>query len=237
MEIIKNIIEKLKNTEYNFDKESEYLDEIVNLPVELEKEIIDYVSFLSENIDEDNEYYFVFLLDALHRRGSKKAIFDLGSKAILSDEFEDKEFYATLLIKNDFLGTEKILIKSLEIIESFDEFGGYAQEKILEYLIEKEVEEAYPQVIKCLSDVAARVRATALHFIRKFDKQESSLYLVEMLEAEDWEYNILFILDLLKKWKKADFLPQIIEYSKEEWVKENIEINDAFKNLINHLST
>jgi HEAT repeat protein len=238
LEVLETILDRLK-TEHDtvdefLDRDAECLAEIIKLSDDFGDVIFDYAKSLLGNIqqEETNEYCFQVLLRALVDRNQQHAAFVLASEALLSDNTEDKLFYVTLLVDLNLPETSGILIKGLDIIESFDEMGGHAQEKAIEFLMLKSSEEAYPAIVKCLSDVSARVRATALQFMKKFDKEESSFHLIKMLEEEDWEFNILLILELLRKWKKKEFLPQLMEYSKEEWVEDNPDIKQAFETII-----
>ena len=57
-----------------------------------------------------------------------------------------------------------------------------------------------------------------------------------MLETEDWEYNILIILELILRWNKSEFVNKLKEYATEDWVLEDEMINNAFSTTIAKLS-
>lgn len=237
-DILVRLREDADGVERFLDKDADCVAEITSLAAECADTIIDCARHLLDQIerDEHNEYCFQVFLRALVGRGQQGAAFELAAEALLSERAEDKNFYVTLLVDVDYPGTPEVLIKALGVMESFDELGGHAQEAAIEHLMSKGAEDAYPVVVKCLLDVSARVRATALQFIRKFDKQESAACLVQMLAEEDWEYNILLVLELLKKWRKVEFLAELTAYSQEEFVDENPDIKQAIESTLAALS-
>lgn len=237
-DILRRLSEDADGVDAFLDKDADCVAEITNLAVECQDAIVDCARHLLDQIqsDEHNEYCFQVFLRALVDRGQQGAAFELAAEALLSERAGDKNFYVTLLAELDYPGTPEVLIRALGVIESVDELGGHAQEGAIEYLISKGAEEAYPIVVKCLLDVSARVRATALQFIRKFDKEESASCLVQMLAEEDWEYNILLVLELLKRWRSVEFLAELTAYSQEEWVEENPDIKQAVESLLAALS-
>jgi HEAT repeat protein len=238
----------LNNLEMEIADDSSYTDvaekcveDITELPEDYNNIIIDYSRNLLSRINKENdssnsEFKLELVLKSLIKRQQEKNAFDLSSEAILHKETEDKLFYVEFLIELDHDETVDILLKALNVIESFDEYSGHAQEEIIEYLIRKKEENALPDIVNCLTDISARVRATALNFIKYFDKEESARYLIKMLETEDWEYNILIILELISKWNKKEFLQDLEKYSLEDWVLEDKKIKEAFEKAINELS-
>src|SRR3989338_4491349 len=214
--ILNNLeIEIADNSSYT-DVAEKCVDEMTELSEDYNDIIVDYSRNLltrinTENDSSNSEFKLELVLKSLIRRQQEKTAFDFASEAILHKETEDKLFYVEFLI-------------------------GLDQEEIIEYLIRKKEENALPAVVNCLTDVSARVRATALNFIKYFDKEESARDLVKMLETEDWEYNILIILELISKWNKKEFLQDLEKYSLEDWVLEDEEIMEAFEKAIKELS-
>lgn len=243
--IVKKIIDKLRVKTSSTDEfialNSHCIKELTALSPEYSQAIFDYAQELLDGLsnEEDNYegYYFQVLVDSLIIRGEKQEAFLLASQALMSPSAEDDHQYVSFLIDVDLPESVPMLIKGLELMESFDEYAGHAQEKAIEYLMKKEIVEAYPVIEKCLFDEADRVRATALLFVKKFDKRESVKHLIKMLEDEDVEYNILIILDLLKKWKAKEALPKLKEYICEDWVYEDDDLLIPFEATIKSLSS
>lgn len=248
--IVKQIIDKLRTdtttTDEFIQRDAQCVKELSDLSQEYSQVIFEYAQNLLDNLKIDDEggeeYYFQVLVESLLFRkdkameGDREFAFLLASQALMSPNAEDNNRYVSFLIDTAHLDVIPMLIKGLEIMESFDDLGGHAQEKALEYLMEKEVVEAYPVVMeKCLFDVSDRVRATALQFIDKFDKQESAPQLLELLEKEDVEYNILLILKLLKKWNFTEALPQLEKYLQEDWVYDDPDLLTPFEQTIQSL--
>ena len=244
---VTNIINKLNtqtsSTDEFIQRDAKCVKELTALSPEYGEAIFDYAQKLFESFESEeyNEYYFQVLIESLLFRKDKgieedrKRAFLLSSQALMSPNAEDNNRYVSFLIDTELPEVIPMLIKGLEVIESFDEMGGHAQEKAIEYLMQKEVEEAYPVITKCLSDVADRVRATALQFIRKFDKKEAAPQMLKMLDKEDVEYNILLILELLKKWHFTEALPKLQMHLKEDWVYDDPDLLIPFENTIQAL--
>lgn len=243
-EIIKNILDKMNalfDSPQDFlEQKSKCIKELVDLPIDYSNRLGEYGRNLLQEMsikDRDLlEVNFIMILYALIDRKEKELAFLLATQALMSPLTEDNYRYVSLLDELDLLGTVTVFIDVLPKLESFDEYGGHAQEKIIEYLIRKNAEYAYEAVKECLFDEADRVRATALQFMNKFDKEGVALYLIKMLEDEDVQYNILLILSMLRKWKIKDALPLLNAQLKEDWVYDDKELYVPFQETITSLS-
>lgn len=242
---IEGILNKM-NAEFGstndfLEQQKKCIKELTILPNHYSSSIGKYGKDLLEQMlvdkeDDSLEYKFIISLYALMNRDEKELVFLLATQALKLPQTEDNYRYVTMLEELDLLGTLPLFLNILPLLESFDEYGGHAQERIIEYLISKNAEHAYSVVKQSLFDEADRVRATALQFMLKFDKQEVAPVLIKILEDEDVQYNILLILKLLKKWDIKQALPLLNRQLKEEWVYEDEELSIPFQQTINYLN-
>lgn len=237
IQVIEEILDGLNAETNNMDefnrKYATCIEQIAGLPDDYNELLRDYLRSLSDKMDEDNhvEACFQVALEGLVDKRQPEIAFELASEALLSDTAIDKDFYTKFLIRLNHPGTAETLIRSFPLFESDfdDELDGFGEEEAIEYLMDNKIAEAYPSILYFLPDSAPRVRATTLQFINRFDKQEATSKLLELLEVEDWEYNILLILKMLYRWKMTQSLPQIKAYY-EAWNEEEEENEEENEN-------
>jgi HEAT repeat protein len=169
-------------------------------------------------------------------RNNDDEAFELAALVLSSSEAGDDNFYVSIIIELDSPESVRVLEEGLKIMESYDEFAGHAQEKAIECLIQKNAVGSLNTVMGCLFDEADRVRATALQFVDRFDRNEALSYIIRMLDEEDVLFNILFILKLLVRWDAVQALPRLKNLSREEWVSEDEDLNVPFQKAIAALS-
>ncbi|CAA6827643.1 MAG: Unknown protein [uncultured Sulfurovum sp.] len=236
------IVNKLRqdSTEPLSQRQSKCIEELVSLPNEYTQAIGKHAKDLLENLtiqDEDyNGYYFQVLIYTLIDRGEKEIAFLLLVQALYNTKANDNNRYVQILEEIDNSSIIPVFVDILPKLESFDEYSGHAQERIIEHLMQKDIRDAYSEVIKCLTDKADRVRATVLQFIKKYDKKEAAPAMIAVLEKEDVQYNILLILELFRKWKVQEALPLLIQHIKEDWVYEDEELLIPYQETINILN-
>jgi len=237
IEIINQL--RQESTESLSKRQSECVKKLVSLPKDCTQAIGKHAKDLLENLtikDEDyNGYYFQVLIYALIDRDEKELAFLLLVQALYNTKARDNNRYIQMLEEIDNPSVIPVFIDILPKLESFDEYSGYAQERIIEYLMQKDVADAYSEVVKCLEDKADRVRATVLQFIEKYDKREAASNMITALEEEDVQYNILLILELFRKWKTQEVLPLLKQHIKEDWVYEDEELLIPYQKTINTL--
>jgi hypothetical protein len=237
------IINELRqdSTEPLTQRQSGCVGELVSLPKEYTQAIGKHAKDLLENLtikDEDhNGYYFQVLIYSLIDRDEKELALLLLVQALYNTNANDNNRYVQMLEEIDNSSIVPVFVDILPKLESFDEYSGYAQERIIEYLMEKDVIDSYSEVVKCITDKADRVRATVLQFIKKYDKKEAAPSMIAILEEEDVQYNILLILELFRKWKTQEALPLLKQHIKEDWVYEDEELLIPYQKTINTLKS
>jgi len=233
-EIVRPLYEDSDNLDAFGERNELCIHRLTELAPAYDAELVLYMRQLLARLPENewHEFVFIVMLQALAKRNRTADMVELAAAALLHDLAEDKRFYAELLAETDDARVAPVFIKALHKVESFDEDDGYAQETMIEFLHRKRDADAIPAVIHTLGDVAARVRASALLYIKDMDARQAAEKLLHMLDTEDWEYNILLILELLKKWNKNEYIPHLQTLYTEEWVQENEEIRLAFLDII-----
>lgn len=238
---IEAIMQRLRLNASNIDEYNEVNDlcirKLSNLPDRYTKELVSCTKHLLEVLEEDeqNEFFLTILLRVIKKRNQTKDLIEIASNALNNEFTEDKLFYVEQLIEIDDQLVPTVLIKALYNLESYDEYGGHAQEKIIDFLHKIRNINVAPAIIYSLNDISARVRASALQYIRDLNIESASDELMKMLETEDWEYNILIILELIRKWEKEEYLEQLKQFCSEEWVQENNKIKHSFETTISSL--
>ena len=166
--ILQPLYAPASNPEEYDDRNSEGIDQLTDLSSSYNNELASYAKQLVRTLQENEQHEFILtiVLRALQKRNQTDDLVEIASSALFNEFAEDKLFYVEQLTAVDDDRVPSLLIKALGELKSYDEYSGHAQEEIIEFLQKKHEINAAPAIIQSLTDISARVRTSALLFIR-----------------------------------------------------------------------